>query len=878
MINFRKLKLKGFKSFVEPTELIIEPGMTGVVGPNGCGKSNLVEALRFVMGELSAKQMRGSELDDVIFNGTTNRPAWDIAEVTLELDNKERKAPVMFNDMDDIEVTRRIWRGEGSEYKVNRKDVRLKDVQLLFADASTGARSTSIVSQGRIGALISAKPEQRRLLLEEAAGITGLHTRRHEAELRLNSATNNLDRVKDLLNEQESRLTSLKKQSKQAVRYKNIQDDIKRAEAALFYQKWSHSTNLLQQDKSNLENHQKDVDDKTREVARINAEYEQKQNKIPSLRNKDIGIAAELQKYSLTFDNFEKEVDRIKINIEDLNIRVKQIEEDIIREKALSNNAQLNITKVRNERNKLEKQGDLFPKTHESKIDTKTETSNPIIDYLDFEDGLEKAIASAFGEDLVASIDENQPIHWKNFIDSIKEKEFPKNVIPLSTIVDSPENLKKKLSYIGLKKDTQGVEELQKKLQDGQILVSESGEIWRWDGFTSNGKQNSSTKAVVEQLKNRRIKELIKEEGSWQDIMESANKRVQELEDRKAMNIKELNNLNLKPNKFSDEKQNLLKLINENKKLKEESESILIIAEKEVNEINKNLKLEEIKLGDLREEKVRLEGIIATHTESINQIKERIKEKLNCDPETLPQIGEINLEQPLPNLEDLEKKVEKLNTERERLGVVNLLAEEEASDLEKSVNSIKKERDDLLLAINKLRDGILQLNKEGRQRLLAAYGVVNENFQKLFIQLFGGGKAYLKFTNEADPLESGLEVFASPPGKKLQNLSLLSGGEQALSALSLLFAVFLSNPAPICVLDEVDAPLDDTNVDRFCKLVEEIAKSSNTKFLVITHHRMTMARVNRLFGVTMPEKGVSQLVSVELEEAEKIKDDIGTNE
>ncbi len=878
MINFRKLKLKGFKSFVEPTELLIEPGMTGVVGPNGCGKSNLVEALRFVMGELSPKQMRGSELDDVIFNGTTNRPAWDIAEVTLELDNKERKAPVMFNDMDDIEVTRRIWRGEGSEYKVNRKDVRLKDVQLLFADASTGARSTSIVSQGRIGALISAKPEQRRLLLEEAAGITGLHTRRHEAELRLNSANNNLDRVKDLLNEQESRLTSLKKQSRQAVRYKNIQDDIKRAEAALFYQKWSHSTNLLQQDKSNLENHQKDVDDKTREVARINTEYEQKQNKIPSLRNKDIAIAAELQKYSLTFDNFEKEVDRIKINIEDLNLRVKQIEEDIIREKALSNNAQLNITKVKNERNKLEKQGDLFPKTHESKTDTKNETSNPIIDYLDFEDGLEKAIASAFGEDLVASIDENQPIHWKNFIDSVKEKEFPKNVIPLSTIVDSPENLKKKLSYIGLIKDTQGVEELQKKLQDGQILVSESGEIWRWDGFTSNGKQNSSTKAVVEQLKNRRIKELIKEEGSWQDIMESANKRVQELEDRKAINIKELNNLNLKPNKFSDEKQNLLKLINENKKLKEESESILIIAEKEVNEINKNLKLQEIKLGDLREEKVRLEGIIATHTESINQIKERIKEKLNCDPEALPQIGEINLEQPLPNLEDLEKKVEKLNAERERLGVVNLLAEEEASDLEKSVNSIKKERDDLLLAINKLRDGILQLNKEGRQRLLAAYGVVNENFQKLFIQLFGGGKAYLKFTNESDPLESGLEVFASPPGKKLQNLSLLSGGEQALSALSLLFAVFLSNPAPICVLDEVDAPLDDTNVDRFCKLVEEIAKSSNTKFLVITHHRMTMARVNRLFGVTMPEKGVSQLVSVELEEAEKIKDNIETNE
>ena len=312
-------------------------------------------------------------------------------------------------------------------------------------------------------------------------------------------------------------------------------------------------------------------------------------------------------------------------------------------------------------------------------------------------------------------------------------------------------------------------------------------------------------------------------------------------------------------------------MLKDSKKIKEESSITLINAEKEASGLNKELKLQEVKLADLREEKVRFEGIITTHKETLKQISERIKEKLNCLPNELVEVGEINISNTLPSLEELENKLEKLNQERERLGGVNLLAQEEATELEETVNKIRKDRDDLLQAIVKLREGITQLNKEGRQRLLAAYGIVNENFQKLFQQLFGGGKAYLKFTDDGDPLESGLDVFASPPGKKLQNLNLLSGGEQALTALSLLFAVFLSNPAPICVLDEVDAPLDDTNVDRFCNLVQEINKSSDTKFLIVTHHRMTMARVNQLFGVTMPEKGISQLVSVQLEEAERIK-------
>jgi len=873
MIIFKKLKLKGFKSFLEPTDLIIEPGLTGIVGPNGCGKSNLVEALRFVMGELAPKQMRGDDLDDVIFNGTSNRPAWDIAEATIELDNKSRKAPAVFNDKDEIIITRRIWRGEGSEYKVNGKDVRLKDVQLLFADASTGARSTSIVSQGRISAIISAKPESRRALLEEAAGITGLHARRHEAELRLNASSTNLERVKDVLSEQEIQLSNLKKQSRQAVRYRNIQDDIRRVEAAVFFQKWTDADSKLQNEEYNLKQHKDLVNNQTSEVAKINIKFEEQQNKIPELRIKDNSISTDLEKINLNLNTYEREIDHINLTTADLNMRLKQVEDDLTREKALKDDAEINLKKVQKESNKLKLQSDLFPEEVNVSVKSSYDSAKPVIDYLDFEDGLENALASVFGDDLVASIDQNQPVYWKDIHFSDEFPKFPENIIPLINMVKAPDNLKKKLSYIGLVKDKKNIDEIHKSLKDGQVLVSEIGEIWRWDGFTSNGKQNSSIKAVVEQLKNRRIKELLKEESSWRDIMVGAQERVEQLQSRKETITKDLEILELKPKEISGEKEKLLELLSKTKEIKEQSSNNLIAVEKEANETNKVLKLQEVKLVDLREEKIRIKGIIATHNETLKQISERIKEQLNCKPENLTEIGEINLNKPMPEVQELENKLEKLILERERLGGVNLLAEQESSELEKKVTSLRSEYDDLQKAISKLREGISQLNKEGRQRLLAAYGIVNENFQKLFNQLFDGGKAYIKLTDEADPLEAGLEVFASPPGKKLQNLSLLSGGEQALTAISLLFAVFLSNPAPICVLDEVDAPLDDTNVDRFCSLVEEITKSSETKFLIVTHHRMTMARVNRLFGVTMPEQGVSQLVSVELEEAKKINNE-----
>ncbi len=874
MIKFKKLKVKGFKSFVEPTEVIIEQGLTGIVGPNGCGKSNLVEAFRFVMGELSPKQMRGSELDDVIFNGTSGRPKWDIAEVTIYLDNTDRQAPSLFNQNDEIEVTRRIWRGEGSEYRVNGKEVRLKDVQLLFADASTGARSTSMVSQGRVGAIIAAKPEQRRSLLEEAAGITGLHSRRHEAELRLNATETNLERVKDLLKTQEEQLDVLKKQSKQAERYKNIQKDITKARAAVFYKKWEVEKTKLEEASIKIKNQNNLVSDQTQEVAKVNVEYEKVQESLPTMRLKESQIASELQKHTINLDNQEKEIDRANSAVEETQIRIQQIKNDMDREQFLFDDANENMERVREEKSILEKQqGDLFLDTNDQDTDSSSgqRNNNPIIDYLDFEDGYEKAVAAVFSDELIASINEEQASHWR-VLTYDQNTVFSEGIKKFSNLIKAPENLKKKLDFVGLIEDKSNILHLQENLQPGQILVSLEGEIWRWDGYVSKGKQNSSTKAVLEQLKNRRLKQLSKEEKQWMDISSKAEQRIAELKERELKLDDDLEELRSMPNTISSEKTRLQTLISENKQEYDKIASELQQQEQAANEINKKLKLEEVKLNELREEKIRLEGTIETINETINQLSSQVKERIGIELNGLFDLAEINPNKGLGEVDDLERRLERLIAEQERLGGVNLLAEQESQELEQKVSSIKKDQSDLLAAIAKLREAIDSLNTEGRQRLLAAYGVVNENFQKLFVQLFGGGKAYLKFTDETDPLQAGLEIYASPPGKKLQNLTLLSGGEQALTALSLLFAVFLSNPAPICVLDEVDAPLDDTNVDRFCSLVEEIAKTSSTKFLVITHHRMTMARVNRLFGVTMPEQGVSQLVSVDLEKAIEIRE------
>ena len=704
-----------------------------------------------------------------------------------------------------------------------------------------------------------------------------MHSRRHEAELRLNATETNLERVKDLLKAQEEQLEVLKKQSKQAERYKNIQKDITKARAAVFYKRWEVEKTKLEEVSAKLKDQDSLVSDQTQEVAKVNVEYEKVQESLPTMRLKESQIAAELQKHTINLDNQEKEIDRANSAVEETQIRIQQIKNDMDREQFLFDDAKENMERVREEKSILEKQqGDLFLDSNDKdNIETGSQrNNNPIIDYLDFEDGYEKAVAAVFSDELIASINEEQASHWR-VLTYNQNSVFPDGVTKFSNLIKAPENSKKKLDFVGLIKEKSSVLNLQENLLPGQILVSLEGEIWRWDGYVSKGKQNSSTKAVLEQLKNRRLKQLTKEEQQWMDISSKAQQRLDELKDREVKLHQDLEELRSMPNTISTEKTRLQSLINDNKQEYDKIAGELQKQEQAANEINKKLKLEEVKLTELREEKIRLEGSIETINETIRQLSSQVKERIGIELSGLFDLAEINPNKILGEVDDLERRLERLIAEQERLGGVNLLAEQESQELEEKVSSIKKDQSDLLAAIAKLREAIDSLNTEGRQRLLAAYGVVNENFQKLFVQLFGGGKAYLKFTDESDPLQAGLEIYASPPGKKLQNLTLLSGGEQALTALSLLFAVFLSNPAPICVLDEVDAPLDDTNVDRFCSLVEEIAKTSSTKFLVITHHRMTMARVNRLFGVTMPEQGVSQLVSVDLEKAIEIREQDG---
>ena len=704
-----------------------------------------------------------------------------------------------------------------------------------------------------------------------------MHSRRHEAELRLNATETNLERVKDLLKAQEEQLEVLKKQSKQAERYKNIQKDITKARAAVFYKRWEVEKTKLEEVSAKLKDQDSLVSDQTQEVAKVNVEYEKVQESLPTMRLKESQIAAELQKHTINLDNQEKEIDRANSAVEETQIRIQQIKNDMDREQFLFDDAKENMERVREEKSILEKQqGDLFLDSNDKdNIETGSQrNNNPIIDYLDFEDGYEKAVAAVFSDELIASINEEQASHWR-VLTYNQNSVFPDGITKFSNLIKAPENLKKKLDFVGLIKEKSSVLNLQENLLPGQILVSLEGEIWRWDGYVSKGKQNSSTKAVLEQLKNRRLKQLTKEEQQWMDISSKAQQRLDELKDREVKLHQDLEELRSMPNTISTEKTRLQSLINDNKQEYDKIAGELQQQEQAANEINKKLKLEEVKLTELREEKIRLEGSIETINETIRQLSSQVKERIGIELSGLFDLAEINPNKILGEVDDLERRLERLIAEQERLGGVNLLAEQESQELEEKVSSIKKDQSDLLAAIAKLREAIDSLNTEGRQRLLAAYGVVNENFQKLFVQLFGGGKAYLKFTDESDPLQAGLEIYASPPGKKLQNLTLLSGGEQALTALSLLFAVFLSNPAPICVLDEVDAPLDDTNVDRFCSLVEEIAKTSSTKFLVITHHRMTMARVNRLFGVTMPEQGVSQLVSVDLEKAIEIREQDG---
>jgi chromosome segregation protein len=1151
LVHFTKLRLQGFKSFVEATELAIQPGMTGIVGPNGCGKSNLVEALRWVMGETSAKRMRGGEMDDVIFGGSGNRPARNVAEVQLHLDNADRKVPAAFNNADEIEISRRIDRGMGSTYKVNGTEARARDVQLLFADVSTGAHSTALVSQGRIGAIINAKPIDRRALLEEAAGISGLHSRRHEAELRLKAAEANLSRLDDVIVTLESQLAALKKQARQATRYRNLQDHIRRAEATLSHLHWVDATARKEHADAALQAAESAVIAFTESAAVAATQQAEAAASLPALRQAEAEASAEMQHLSINHANLGREEERLAAELASrqqqlanndsdtaratqlatdaaeaamrLNAEATEIDEisageaELAEEaaraviaatadleeceaelaqvtsavaegeaklSALSRRANEVASRIQHLQQRRENaEGELARLRQEIENDAEIQAARetlaeaemrledcqmalaqaeaaraeaieleatrrdaqqaattqraklqaeadalasifagsdsdmwpPLVDALTVAPGYEQALGVALGEDLQASTDTGAPVHWRELEAYPDAAPLPGGLPRLSEFVTGSPALARRLSQIGVAPDVETGKALAAELKQGQRIVTRDGAMWRWDGFThasdavdaaaqrlkqrnrlnaltaelaatlagfeqaeadfraaraqsqaANEQEQGARRALQEafsaarqareatgraeqrateknnriaaldqqvagiaadteeaqaqleaaqaevaalpdlQAARERINELrpilaerrakliefrsasdrmqreaearvrrraaVEQElASWRDRAEQSERHLQELAERRETIAGEIARLENEPARIAEERARLFDLMQEAEQKRQLAADTLAEAETALSVADKTLKTEEHRLGEARENRVRAEALVAQATEAAETLAAHIREKLEVAPEEVLSLAELDPGEPLPDHASSEAKVQRLLRERENIGPVNLRAEAEAAELDQQLAGMQTERSDLINAISRLRQGINSLNREGRERLLAAFELVSGHFEGLFVRLFGGGKAHIKLTESEDPLEAGLEIFASPPGKKLQVMSLLSGGEQALTALALLFAVFLVNPAPICVLDEVDAPLDDANVERFCDLVDELARQTGTRFLVITHHRLTMARMDRLFGVTMAERGVSQLVSVDLQEAARLR-------
>tara|TARA_B100001248_G_scaffold153259_1_gene115229 strand:- start:197 stop:2641 length:2445 start_codon:yes stop_codon:yes gene_type:complete len=812
-MKFKNLEMTGFKSFSEKTTVMIEKGLTGIVGPNGCGKSNIVEALRWCMGENSAKSMRGSGMEDVIFSGTSNRASKNISEVTLLLDNLEKTGPVQYKDFDEISIKRKIEKDKGSKYFINDKEVRARDVQTFFADLSTGAHSPSLISQGRIGQLVIAKPIERKSILEEAAGISGIHVRRQEAENRLNAAENNLKRADELKRQQQKQLDNLKKQAEEATRYKEISRNIKKIEAGLYFLKIKE----IEKDKKQILEKLSEIED---EISAINIDYnhnntllDEENKKLAPLRDKQMESAATLQKLNLDMSNLVEEEARVKSLQEKLEKSIKTIVSDLEREKSISLDADLNEKRISKEKEDL------------------LNTENKLLD-----------VENSSSKELQASKAELDNL--LNLLDLTLNK--------IEKDIDEDKKLSKNLF--------KELRQLVNKITASQEKYAEK-----------YGKNKSIESDSIK--RKERIKNIDIELENWRNLKTNSEKMISELNNRKNKIELEINENQKNPERIATSKGQNLQNLENIKKRNEEIQNELIEAEKKYNAINKNLKEVQSKLSDLKENKARNEATIEGIENRKRDMLYSVKNELNIESETsiLPQsdlsdIEEVNY----PSIEEQTEKIEKTKKQRESLGSVNLRADEETKKYETDIKKMEDDRADLYSAIVKLKTSIDELNQKGRERLLEAYTKVNRKFNEVYTKLFNGGTAKIELVDSDDPLEAGLEMFVSPPGKRLQSITLLSGGEQALTALSLIFAVFLVNPSPICVLDEVDAPLDDANVTRFCSLLDELTKITNTKFIIITHHALTMSRMDRLYGVTMAEQGVSQLVSVDLQRAEEL--------
>jgi len=1147
-MKLTRLRLIGFKSFVEPTDFEIEPGLTGVVGPNGCGKSNLVEAVRWVMGEASYKAMRASEMDDVIFSGNTERPARNHAEVAVFVDNKDRTAPAVFNENEALEVSRRIVREHGSTFRVNGREVRARDVTMLFADASTGSRSPALVHQGRIGEIIQARPDQRRRVLEEAAGISGLHARRHEAELRLKAAEHNLARVEDVINQLAAQVASLKTQARQAVRYRNISGQVRRTEALLFHLRW-----LAARTEVGAAEHTRD------EAVRVVAARVSEQTVattrqagvaagLPALREAEAKAAAALQRLIIARETLEREEARAKERIAELDRRLEQFAADLARERALAADADAALHRLAREETALKAEAqasagrltgvnsrvakadsalaaseksfaeltgalaDLTAQRHQlqtakadheqraarlkaelvnieaglaatgsgepniaalsaalakaqtalgeaeaaargaeaahtraraeidaareplaaaersvQRLETEAKTIGkllavenknlwpPVGDALVVDKGFEKALGAALGDDLDAPVDQSAPMRWSGADVDPSDPKLPDGVTALAQHVKAPPQLARRLAQIGVVDRAQGPR-LAALLKPGQRLVSREGDFWRWDGFavaahaptgaarrlaergrlqaieseleaaradvaakrrtveaaeaavtaaaaaegearvrwrdaqsaTDNAReehaaaereasrnaarlsalqeakarigaghdeaQNGARDAAAafaalpaaaelekklaaindviaadraglaevrveaqaitreNELADRRLQAIAAERQDWTERKDGAATQIATIGQRADEASRERTELTHAPEKFASQRQALIGEIETATVARRAEADKLAFAENDLAEADKVARAALEAVGEARAEAARGEERCEAAKRRLADLAHEIRERLDVAPDGTAELAEVKPGAELPAVAEIEAKLERIHRERERLGAVNLLAEQELREVEEQHAKLCGERDDLVEAIRRLRQGIHSLNSEARERLLSSFTIVNENFKKLFGELFGGGNAELQLIEHDDPLEAGLEIMAKPPGKKPTTLSLLSGGEQALTALALIFAVFLTNPAPICVLDEVDAPLDDYNVERFCDLLDEMTRSTDTRFIIITHNPITMARMNRLYGVTMAERGVSQLVSVDLEGAVKLRE------
>jgi len=1161
-MQFVKLRLSGFKSFVEPTEFAIEPGLTGIVGPNGCGKSNLVEALRWVMGENRVKALRGGEMDDVIFAGTSSRPSRNVAEVSLLVENPEHKAPAAYNDMADFDVVRRIEREKGSAYRIGGRDVRARDVQLFFQDVGSGAHSPSLVSQGRIGAIIQAKPTERRQILEEAAGITGLHSRRHEAELKLKAAEQNLARLDDVLTTLGVQLDGLKKQARQAARYRNMSDLVRRAEAILFHLRWQRQIADTAQAAEHLAAAEALVVDITTRAAAAATVLAEAQAMLPDLRQHEQEAAAALTRLEVAGEQLADEERRVTGQIAQLEARLEQLERDKGREETLladTGNARQRLSseleelaaaderadgesagiagqieaqretvdmldtelaqateavaKAESERAALQREiGDaqnrlarlaervaaqendkakleaLLSGSDEkrhgfearlaaaeaalaaamsaaedaegarraaqeeefaaraalrdadqsfSKLDGERQgiaravaaiTKNagphaPIMDALKVAPGFETALGTGLGDDLSAALDAAAPRQWRVLDIAGNPPPLPLGAVALSRYVEAPAALARRLSQIGVVETHLQGTELAAQLAQGQRLVTKDGALWRWDGFvqaagapsqaaelltmrnrlaalddetarareiaagarTRYGAAEAATKAaeaadqqarqatraansgiesargdilrlaretenestklgliaaelarlaadrqeldqrrasaqerfdaiadpanartklaedrqtlsqarqsladreaagqrLARERENRARRRLAigNEQQAWEQRADSATRQIVTLVERFELTQSEHEELAGRPAQIAADRASLADKTQEMAQMRRDAADQLAAAENAVREADRALKAVESSLVEAREDRVRAQAHGEQQQASQEQLVATIRERLDCAPDDTLAAGMVETDEELPAIADIERRLERLVKERDNMGPVNLRAEQEADEVEAQITGMTTEKDDLVAAIGKLRQGIGSLNKEARERLREAFVKVDGHFQDLFQRLFGGGRAHLTLSPTMgadgqvndDPLDAGLDVMASPPGKKLQSLTLLSGGEQAMTALALLFAVFLTNPAPICVMDEVDAPLDDANVDRFCKLLDEIGRSSGVRFIVVTHHRLTMSKMDRLFGVTMAERGVSTLVSVDLRNAERLR-------